>query len=66
MNREAMIQTTMNRLNISREQAEMRMEAMFQSKILYRFDSPEDALFAYTVDMALRIPQLIESEVKNG
>lgn len=57
-----MIATTMNRLNISREQAELRMEAMFQSKILDKFDSPNDELFAYTVDMALRIPQISEKE----
>lgn len=62
---EFLIATTMSTLKISRYAAELRVHALRKSGLLERFNSPDDPLFQYTVDVAMKIPQEAEKQHHN-
>ena len=60
--KERIIQMAMHTLDISRKQAELRVEAMNQSGLLekYKDEGPNSAMFKFVADTCMQIPQLHE------
>ena len=52
----------MDKLNISRRTAELRITAIHKSGILGELGSPDELPFQVGIDVAMRIPQLGEKE----
>lgn len=65
---ETVVKMTVDALGITEQAARLRVNAMMRSGILNRFESPDDTLFQFVVDQAMRIPQIGDesSEDKNG
>jgi hypothetical protein len=59
------VEQSMKALGINRKEAELRLKAMLQSGVLDRAGDSTDLLFQVTVDIAMRIPQLSESQKIN-
>lgn len=55
---EYLIKTAMDTLNISREQAELRILAIKKSGIITQLGDPNEKPFQIGIDVAMRIPQL--------
>lgn len=52
-----LVKTTKDTLGITELAAELRIKALYKSGVLDRFESFDDPLFQFTVDVAIRIPQ---------
>lgn len=59
---EYLTKTAMEKLNISRRSAELRIEAIRKSGILTQLGSPDSQPFQIGIDVAMRIPQLGKKE----
>lgn len=60
----SVIKTAMRVLNISEKQAKLRIDAMLKSGVLKGMGSPDDTLFQFVVDKAMRIPQIEKEGIK--
>ena len=59
---EFLVTTAIKVLKISRKAAELRLKAIIKSGILSELGSPGEQAFQIGIDVAMRIPQLGESE----
>lgn len=62
--RNYLVQTTVDTLGITEHAARLRIKALMQSGILFKFGTPDQQSFQIAVDAAMQIPQLGESEIE--